>query len=86
MKAYSLGIKTRSAQGDSAAIPLFKSAIELDPKFAMAFARLGVSCLNTAQPALASENIKTAYALREHVSEPEKLSISAYYFTSLLSG
>jgi len=31
LQAYSLGIKTRSTQGDAAAIPLFKRAIELDP-------------------------------------------------------
>ena len=83
LKAYSLGIKTRSAQGDSAAIPLFKRAIELDPKFAMAFAHLGISYVNLAQPALGSENIQKAYGLRERASEPEKLTISAYYFTQV---
>jgi serine/threonine protein kinase/tetratricopeptide (TPR) repeat protein len=80
LKAYSLGIKARSAQGESAAIPLFKRAIELDPKFAMAFAQLGVSYLNSGQPGLAKENIQTAYGLRERVSERERLNISAYYF------
>ncbi|MGC1420913.1 MAG: protein kinase [Terracidiphilus sp.] len=80
LKSYSLGIKTRSAQGDSAAIPHFKRAIELDPNFAMAFARLGVSYLNTGQPALASQSIQTAYGMRERVSEREKLTISSYYF------
>ncbi len=81
LKAYSLGIKTRSLQGDAAAIPLFKRAIELDPSFAMAFARLGVSYLNLAQFGLASDNFQTAYGLRERVSERERLTISAYYFT-----
>ena len=81
LKAYSLGIKTRSLQGDAAAIPLFKRAIELDPSFAMAFARLGISYLNLAQFGLASENFQTAYGLRERVSERERLTISAYYFT-----
>jgi serine/threonine protein kinase/tetratricopeptide (TPR) repeat protein len=80
LKAYSLGIKTRSTQGDSAAVPLFKRAIELDPNFAMALARLGISYLNTGQPALARQSIQTAYGLRERVSEREKLTISAYYF------
>ncbi|MGC1437577.1 MAG: protein kinase [Terriglobales bacterium] len=81
LKAYSLGIKTRSLQGDAAAIPLFKRAIELDPSFVMAFARLGISYLNLAQFGLASENFQTAYGLRERVSERERLTISAYYFT-----
>jgi eukaryotic-like serine/threonine-protein kinase len=81
LKAYSLGIKTRSLQGDSAAIPLFRRAIELDPNFAMAFARLGISYMNSGQPGLANENFRTAYGLRERVSEREKVTISAYYFT-----
>ena len=80
LKSYSLGLKTRSAQGDSAAIPHFKRAIELDPNFAMALARLGISYLNTGQPDLASQSIRTAYGLRERVSEREKLTISSYYF------
>jgi tetratricopeptide (TPR) repeat protein len=46
----------------------------------MAFARLGVSNLNAGQPTLASKSIQTAYGLREHVSELERLTISAYYF------
>ena len=80
LKAYSLGIKTRAAQGDSAAIPLFKRAIELDPNFAMAFARLGISYVNSDQADLARDNFTTAYGLRGRVSERERLTISAYYF------
>ena len=80
LKSYSLGIKTRSLQGDSAAIQHFKRAIELDPNFAMALARLGISYLNSGQPALASQSIRMAYGLRERVSEREKLTISSYYF------
>jgi eukaryotic-like serine/threonine-protein kinase len=81
LKAYSQALKIRSSQGDTAAIPLFKRAIELDPNFAMAYARLGVSYENTAQRALGSETIQKAYGLRERVSERERLTISAYYFT-----
>jgi eukaryotic-like serine/threonine-protein kinase len=81
LKAYSLGIRTRSLQGETAAIPLFKRAIELDPNFAMAYARLGISYSTLGQPALASENIQRAYSLRERVSERERLTISAYYFS-----
>ena len=81
LKAYSLGIQTRSLHGDAAAIPHFKRAIELDPNFAMSYARLGVSYLNTGQLALAEENIEKAYGLRDRVSERERLTISAYYFS-----
>ena len=42
LKAYSLGRKTQYAKGDTAALPFFKRAVELDPNFAMAYAALSV--------------------------------------------
>ena len=41
LKAYSAGLKMNSSQGPAAALPLFKHAISLDPKFAMAYAFKG---------------------------------------------
>ena len=38
LKAYSLGVKTDYAKGDTAALPFFKRAVDLDPNFAMAYA------------------------------------------------
>jgi hypothetical protein len=40
LKAYSLGRKTGSAKGDTAAMPFYKRAVELDPKFAMAYSAI----------------------------------------------
>jgi len=37
LKAYSLGLKTNLAKGDTAALPLLKRAVELDPNFAVAY-------------------------------------------------
>ena len=79
LRAYSLGMKIRSTQGNEAAVPLLKRAIELDPNFAMAYARLGIVYSNLSQPALAAENIAKAYQLRESASEREKLIIAAQY-------
>ena len=45
LKYYSLGMKIRGQKGSPDAIPLFKRAIELDPKFAAAYASLGSSLL-----------------------------------------
>ena len=42
LKTYSLGSKVWNEQGESQAIPFFKRAVELDPNFAMAYARLGL--------------------------------------------
>jgi tetratricopeptide (TPR) repeat protein len=79
LKAYSLGRKTQYRQGNSAAIPLFKRAVELDPNFAVAYAALGISYSNLGEPGLANENLRRAYELRDRVSEREKLRIAASY-------
>lgn len=45
LKAYSLGRKTRYAEGDDTALPFFKRAIELDPNFAYAYLTLAIALL-----------------------------------------
>jgi serine/threonine protein kinase/tetratricopeptide (TPR) repeat protein len=80
LQAYALAIKTRSTAGEEAAFPFFKRATELDPGFAMAFARLGAAYATDNQPALASAALKKAYELRERVSERERLYIESHYF------
>ncbi len=79
LKAYSLAQKMRNTQGYAAAVPYLKSAIDLDPSFAMAYARLGVEYFNLNQPTLAAEYTTQAYQLRHHTSEREKLYITSHY-------
>jgi serine/threonine protein kinase len=83
LQAYTLGLKKALAQGNAAAIPLYKLAIELDPSFAMAYARLGVVYSNLNQPGLAAENLAKAYQLRGPTSENEKLYINAQYYSKV---
>lgn len=80
LKAYSLGMKTWFAKADMPALPFFKRAVELDPKFAMAYARLSMVFDNIGERALAIENMKKAYQLGENVSEWEKLYIKTHYY------
>jgi len=79
LKAYSLGMKMGSTQGYAAAVPYFKSAIDLDPNFAMAYARLAVEYFNLNQPTLAAEYATKAFQLRDRTSEREKLYITSHY-------
>lgn len=79
LKAYSLGIKKGNTQGYAAAVPYFKSAIDLDPDFAMAQVRLAVEYANLNQPSLAAEYADKAYQLRGRTSEREKLYITSHY-------
>jgi len=81
LQAYSLAVKTWYTQGEEAAVPFLKRAIELDPNFAMAYARLGTAYFNLSQAGLASDYTKKAYELRERVSEREKFYIESHYYT-----
>ena len=80
LKAFSLAETERNKGSEYAAIPLYKHAIELDPNFAIAYARLGQSYANTGQSALAIESTKQAFERRERGSELEKLYISSHYY------
>jgi tetratricopeptide (TPR) repeat protein len=80
LKAYSLARKTRLAKGDTAALPLFKRAVELDPNFAIAYAELSTSHNNLNEIGQAAESARKAYELREKVSERERLGIEATYY------
>jgi len=80
LKSFSMGVTTQAQKGDAQAIPFLRRAIELDPNFAMAYARLGISYNNLNQPSLAALNLKKAYELRERVSEREKFHITADYY------
>ena len=79
LQAYGLGRRTMREKGSPADIPYYRLAVELDPKFAVAYAALGVSYVNLGQPSMAIDYVRKAYELRERVSEREKYRISAYY-------
>ena len=80
LQAYSAGLKAWADKGNEAAIPLHKRAIELDPNFAMAYAHLGANYSNMGLDDLATENLKKAFALRDRVSERERLYIDSRYY------
>jgi len=58
------------------AVSLLKQAIEIDPKFAMAYALLGRTYDSLGEWELGSQNIATAYGLRDRVSDPENFFIT----------
>jgi len=79
LKAYSQGLATRRRQGDAASLPFFQKAVQLDGDFALAHARLGTVYNNLGEAASSSEHTAKAYALKDRVSEPERLYITARY-------
>ena len=82
-KAFALGDEQRNKNRFPAAIPFYKRAIELDPNFATANARLAVIYGNLGQLQLAAEFARKAFDLRDRVSEREKFYISSNYYRSV---
>jgi len=80
LKAFSMGEAERAKGSEWGAIPFYKHAIELDPNFAVAYARMGQAYANTGQMQPAIENTKQAFERRERASELEKLYISTHYY------
>jgi serine/threonine protein kinase len=83
LKAFSLAQKISHQEGDPEAIPFYKRAIELDPRFAIAYENLAVGYTNSGQTSLAAENAKKAYDLRDRVSERERYNIEAFYYVAV---
>ncbi|MBI3403332.1 MAG: protein kinase [Acidobacteria bacterium] len=79
LKAYSMGVDTRIKTGDLQAIPLFEHALDLDPNFALAAARLAAIYTNLRDLERAQTFIKRAFARSDSLSEPERLFIKSHY-------
>ncbi len=75
LKAYGQAARVRQTKGDEAAIPFFQQAVSLDPQFALAYAKLGVLSANIGRVDDARKYTEQAYALRDKVSEYERLYI-----------
>ena len=83
LKAYSQGLRTRRTTGDFDSVPFFRRAIELDPQFALAYARLGTVYSNLGQADESKKMSAKAYELRDRVSEAERYYIEARYYTTV---
>ena len=78
--AFSLGENEhRMGRDFPQASSFYEQAIQLDPRFAMAYARLAVSLSNQGATAKAQANMKKAYDLRERVTERERMYIESQY-------
>jgi tetratricopeptide (TPR) repeat protein len=83
LKAFSMGDAQRAKGAEVESIPFYNRAVELDPNFALAYARLGTVYGNLGELELSRENRVKAYDLRDRVSERERLYISAHYHASV---
>ncbi|HYL77890.1 MAG TPA: hypothetical protein VEU96_27000, partial [Bryobacteraceae bacterium] len=79
LKVYSTGMKVHYATGSIVGIPFFRRAVEIDPKFAMAYANLGLSYSDVGESVLSAESTTKAWQLRDRVSDRERYFIDFLY-------
>jgi eukaryotic-like serine/threonine-protein kinase len=80
LKSFSLGEVKHAATDEVGAIPFYQRAVELDPNFALAYARLGTIYNNLNDQDQAQRNQGKAFELRDRTSERERLYITAHYY------
>ena len=79
LKAFTQGTEKRFGGRDDEAVAFFKKAVELDPNFAMAYARLAVLYTNRSQMDIGEQYAQKAYELRDRVSKRERYYIEEKY-------
>ena len=84
LQVFSAAEAKRDRGLDSEAIQGYKLATDLDPNFALAYARLGVLYSNAQELEQSAADYQKAFDLREHTTERERLSITAHYYNSAL--
>jgi serine/threonine protein kinase/tetratricopeptide (TPR) repeat protein len=79
LKAYSTANKVNLSSGSAAAIPFVRRVVEIDPKFAMAHAYLGLLYSTIGESVLSAASTTKAWQLRDRVSDREKFFIDFLY-------
>ncbi|HUE85068.1 MAG TPA: tetratricopeptide repeat protein, partial [Vicinamibacterales bacterium] len=81
LKAYTQGNELRSRGREMDALAFYERASQIDPNFAMAYARQSVVAYNTNDYEKSMTFAKLAYDLRDRVSERERYYITSRYQT-----
>jgi serine/threonine protein kinase/tetratricopeptide (TPR) repeat protein len=78
--AFAQGTEVWNERGEAAALPYFQRATEIDPNFAMAYARLGTVYGNMGETQRADEAMRQAFDRRDRVTEWERYYIVSHYY------
>ncbi|HEX3438047.1 MAG TPA: tetratricopeptide repeat protein [Pseudacidobacterium sp.] len=81
LRAFTLGEQKRDAGQEFDAIRDYKLAVDLDPNFALAYARLGTIYSNAAELTQSAAYYQKAFDLRERTTDRERLYIAAHYYS-----
>lgn len=80
LRAFNLGEETRSQGLQVESIASYKLAVDLDPQFALAYARLGIVYTNIGQVSLSGEYYRKAFDLRNRATDRDRLYIITHYY------
>jgi DNA-binding winged helix-turn-helix (wHTH) protein/tetratricopeptide (TPR) repeat protein len=83
LRALSLGYQKMSEGQSEEATQYFKVATDLDPNFALAYARLGALSENRGALGLAQGYFTKAFQLRDRTTDRERLNIIGQYYTEV---
>jgi eukaryotic-like serine/threonine-protein kinase len=81
LRAYRLGEQQHLSGNDAESKTYFKLAIDLDPKFALAYLQLGRAYSNTGESSLSRSYYQHAFDLRERTTDRERLYITTSYYS-----
>ncbi|HLV87733.1 MAG TPA: protein kinase [Candidatus Sulfotelmatobacter sp.] len=83
LKAFATGNSEFDQGSEMDSLKFYRRAVELDPNFAWAYARMGVVYNNSGESAKAIEATRKAYELKDRVSERERFYITEHYYESV---
>ncbi len=84
LKAYSAGREANTFKGNlTEALSFYKRAAELDPYFALAYVGQASLYANQGQSELSAQAAERAFALRDRVSEQERVTINTLYYLAV---
>jgi eukaryotic-like serine/threonine-protein kinase len=79
LKAYSTAVSLVLTSNQRASIALLERAVEIDPDFAMAHARLGLRYSSLGESSLSRQSLLKAHRLRNRASDAERFYIATMY-------
>jgi serine/threonine protein kinase/tetratricopeptide (TPR) repeat protein len=82
LKSYAAADQMRNGGGEAESLPPFRRAVELDPNFAMAYARMAAIYDNLGEEDRSVEAARKAFDLRDRVSERERFYIDDHFYTA----
>ena len=82
LKLFATGEQRRAEGQDYETVSLYRMATDLDPGFALAYARLGTIYGNAQEVEPSRQFFAKAFAMRDHTSERERLYITAHYYAA----